>query len=307
MASQEEPIEQLNDAAPVPMSNPVLPPRPLSPFAQKQATLSEAFPGVETKTVRAILIAAQGQLDHAFNGLLSLTDPTYVVDESQFEEATQAAPAAAGAPLPSAQRTQMEEDERLARSIASEDRRAAPRLPARTQQQQQQQQEPGEPVDERSFFDDDLPQIKETFTKGFNETKDKVNSWFDNLRKKIDSPEPAAGAATTAGAVGAQRGGRRRYYDDEPDHIDVGGIQLANEEAGEVDELYSAPRPGATPPVAATATKKSSSSESTPTLSSTGAGAKKGIPLKSSAVGKAEEEDSFLISDSDDEGVSKTK
>ncbi|KAL2134620.1 hypothetical protein VTI74DRAFT_11277 [Chaetomium olivicolor] len=39
---------------------------------------------------------------------------------------------------------------------------------------------------EHSFIDDDLPVIKESLRKGFLETQTKVNTWFTNLKKKID-------------------------------------------------------------------------------------------------------------------------
>lgn len=264
---------------------PVKPPRPLSPFAQAHLTLSEAFPTIESNVVRAVLIGAQGKTEHAFNGLLSLTDPTYEVDESAFEDAQVLPPP----PPPRQQqqqvrrqpRTQMEEDERLARMLAEEERGGPS-----TQRQSQQQQ--GEYVDDRSFFEDDLPQIKADFTKGFNETKDKVNSWFENFRKKIDSPEPVVGNQR------GQSGGGRKYYDGEPDEIDFKGIQLNNndqEEArpamparpGDDEDLYTPRRAGAS--------KKLVSNNSSVDK----------IPLKSSTVGAAEE-DPFLISDSEEEG-----
>jgi hypothetical protein len=39
---------------------------------------------------------------------------------------------------------------------------------------------------EHSFIDDELPVITENIRKGFLETQTKVNSWFTNLKKKID-------------------------------------------------------------------------------------------------------------------------
>lgn len=289
---------------------PTMPPRPLSPFAQKQATLTEAFPGIDAKVVRAILIAAQGQLDPAFNGLLSLTDPLYEVDESQFE-----APAAPAAAPPVPARNQVDEDAQLARRLADEERRgsAARRggaggVGVRPPQSRSSQNQ--EPVDDRSFFDDDLPQIKETFTKGFNETKDLVNGWFDNLRKKVDSPEPQIGGGGAGQYQQSQQqqqrgyrnnsssaGGRRaRFYDGEPDQIDVGGIKLSNNDfEDEADDLHNAPKLPARKP----------QTSSPPPTSGTAATAKKGIPLKSSQAAPAED-DAFLISDSDDEDKKKS-
>ena len=39
---------------------------------------------------------------------------------------------------------------------------------------------------EHSFIDDDLPVIRDNLRKGFMETQTKVNSWFTNLKKRID-------------------------------------------------------------------------------------------------------------------------
>lgn len=54
---------------------------PLSPFQQAHLTLSEAFPTIEPTIVRAVLIASSGLIDPAFNGLLSVSDSEYVLDE----------------------------------------------------------------------------------------------------------------------------------------------------------------------------------------------------------------------------------
>ncbi|KAJ8603194.1 hypothetical protein MRB53_042247 [Persea americana] len=55
---------------------PVKPPRPADPMADNEATLIEAFPTVDTKVVKAVLRASGGQLEPAFNALLSMSDPT---------------------------------------------------------------------------------------------------------------------------------------------------------------------------------------------------------------------------------------
>lgn len=50
---------------------PPKPPRPISPQAQAEHTLIEAFPAIDTKVVKAVLVASGGKVEPAFNALLS--------------------------------------------------------------------------------------------------------------------------------------------------------------------------------------------------------------------------------------------
>lgn len=334
-----ETVTDLTNTAPVPSDSaartspeelvpPVKPPRPLSPFAQAHLALTEAFPTIESNVVRAVLIGAEGKMDAAFNGLLSLTDPSYVVDESLFSGANTRS--SGQAPLRSGRnaksrtqpRSQIEEDEQLARMLADEERGSGRRTDASRQSRSHGRTSasgPSNNEEDRSFFDDDLPQIKADFAKGFTETKDKVNNWFDNFRKKMDSPEPILGGFlggsnnANRGAhnsQGAQRGDasrRQRYYDGEPDEIDFKGIKLTDNDAddrppmpprpteggaktGDEDDLYTSPQGGL------------------PSKAKVSNNGDKKIPLKSSTLsGTAAEDDPFLISDSDEEAASPKK
>jgi hypothetical protein len=58
------------DATEIP---PPKPPRPMSPHQQAENTLIEAFPGIDTKVVKAVLVASGGKVEPAFNALLSTT------------------------------------------------------------------------------------------------------------------------------------------------------------------------------------------------------------------------------------------
>ena len=49
---------------------PPKPPRPMSPLAQAEATLIEAFPSMDTKIIKAVLTASGGKVEPAFNALL---------------------------------------------------------------------------------------------------------------------------------------------------------------------------------------------------------------------------------------------
>ncbi|MCJ1315058.1 ubiquitin-binding protein cue5 [Xylographa vitiligo] len=70
---------------------------------------------------------------------------------------------------------------------------------------------------EHSFIDDDLPVIRDNIRKGFIETQSKVNSFINNLKKRIDGDDeegslrPPARTATgySSGQTQQQYGGRR--------------------------------------------------------------------------------------------------
>ncbi|THX81551.1 hypothetical protein D6C76_00556 [Aureobasidium pullulans] len=49
---------------------PSKPARPLSPQSQNEKTLKEAFPTIDAKVIRAVLIASGGNVEPAFNALL---------------------------------------------------------------------------------------------------------------------------------------------------------------------------------------------------------------------------------------------
>ena len=49
---------------------PPKPPRPMSPRAKAEATLIEAFPSIDIKVVKAVLMASNGRVEPAFNALL---------------------------------------------------------------------------------------------------------------------------------------------------------------------------------------------------------------------------------------------
>lgn len=258
------------------------PPKPLTPFAQAQLTLTEGFPTVESNVVRAVLIASKGDLESAFNGLLSLTDSDYVVDESPFNNPSSSAD--------TREDQQVRNDERLARRLAAAVNTDGKRATDRPSY--------SESVNDRSFFDEDLPQIKENFTKGFNETKDKVNTWLENFRKK----EATGGMF---GSVGGFLGGnsvgqspqqpqqKKKIYDDEPEHIDISGIRLSTDNDETRPSLPS--RPESTGKSGATSESKSD----TPDTPSAGK-----ISLKADVP---VEDESFLVSDSDDEEESDKK
>lgn len=48
------------------------PPATLNPREQAEATLREAFPSIDAAVVKAVLVASGGQVEPAFNALLSM-------------------------------------------------------------------------------------------------------------------------------------------------------------------------------------------------------------------------------------------
>jgi hypothetical protein len=67
--AQKKRVSFQDDGAPNP---PPKPPRPMSPNAQAEATLIEAFPTMDVKIVKAVLVASGGKVEPAFNALLGM-------------------------------------------------------------------------------------------------------------------------------------------------------------------------------------------------------------------------------------------
>jgi len=167
---------------------PAKPPRPLSPQVQAENTLIEAFPGVDAKVVKAVLVASGGKVEPAFNALLSMSDPDFRAEETPPPQP----------PRPRQPKSQLEADEQYARQLAQHYHSASagygsrergdPPLP---QRRKESNLKPNELYDDRehSFFDDDLPVIKENVRKGFLETQTTVNKWITNFRKKLDGED----------------------------------------------------------------------------------------------------------------------
>lgn len=80
----------------------------MSPQQQAMNTLTEAFPSIDQKVVKAILVASGGQVEPAFNALLSMSDPNFKEDEAPPPQP----------PRPTQPRSQLEQDEIYARQLA---------------------------------------------------------------------------------------------------------------------------------------------------------------------------------------------
>ncbi|KAI1195996.1 hypothetical protein F5X97DRAFT_306500 [Nemania serpens] len=170
---------------------PTQPPRPVTTQQKNEQILREAFPSIDASIIRAVLIASSGQIDPAFNALLGMSDPDAVQNDPPRDAAPPPKPPR---PTNRAPLSQLEADELYARQLAEHydnvgayEERTTNRGPAGQYRRQATGLKPNEMYDrEPNFIDDELPVITENIRKGFLETQTKVNSWFTNLKKKID-------------------------------------------------------------------------------------------------------------------------
>lgn len=156
------------EAATESTTNPPLPARPRSPFSKALDELSDAFPDNDPNVRRAILVAAGSNLEHAFNGMLALTDDTI-----------RPAPPT---PARNERQTQIERDEELARQLA---RGSRPSRPS-GEYTGRYQDTPPAPVAPRQD-DANFDEIRDQLQKGWTETSKKVGSFFNDLRTRISN------------------------------------------------------------------------------------------------------------------------
>jgi hypothetical protein len=174
---------------------PPKPPRPVDETQRNQQMLQEAFPSIDMAVIKAVLTASRGQVEPAFNALLEMTDPDAV--QNDMPPPPPPRPVAEPVGPTSTAQSQLEADEEYARRLAEHyenvgayEARTANNMHRGPRGRQQTGLGPNNnnQYDERehSFLDDDLPVIKESLRKGFVETQSKVNTWFTQLKKKLD-------------------------------------------------------------------------------------------------------------------------
>ncbi|EME49322.1 hypothetical protein DOTSEDRAFT_68186 [Dothistroma septosporum NZE10] len=201
---------------------PTKPPRPLSPNQQAESTLIEAFPTIDAKVVKAVLTASGGKVEPAFNALLGMSDPDF--------NAADTAPPQPPRPTQRQPVSQLEADEAYARQLAEQynsggqpaQTRYNQREPGRRgPNQQRRDYDDDEDERERSFFDDDLPEIGKNIQQGFLETQKRVNSWITQFKKKIDGEDEEdlydATSANTRQNTG--RSGRQNFGPSQSDQL----------------------------------------------------------------------------------------
>lgn len=208
---------------------PSKPPRPVSPNQQAEITLIEAFPTIDTKVVKAVLTASGGKVEPAFNALLGMSDPDFRAEDAQ-------PPPQPPRPTQRQPLNQLEADERLARQLA-EQYGSGYGSGSQATGHQYNQREPGrrgpnqqryadDDDRERSFFDDDLPEIGRNIQEGFMETQKRVNSWITTFKKKIDGEDEDGGDLYNS----SQSGARKNTTDNWPPRQDFG--------ASRAEQLY---------------------------------------------------------------------
>lgn len=188
--------------------------------------LKEAFPNMESKFVKAVIIASQGALDPAFNALLYLSDPESGKDIELPKE-----PIAVVTPqLPARrQQTQLEQDEILARQLDEQYNRTQQRThrsrrsdaerqahKQRLRDRQRRMNQPLSPEEQREleaddedtwtqFMEKDLPELRERANRSIQDTATKLNGWISGIRKNF------IGEGSQEAQTPRQAGG---YYDD---------------------------------------------------------------------------------------------
>ncbi|GAM86402.1 hypothetical protein ANO11243_044160 [Dothideomycetidae sp. 11243] len=317
--SRPQPASVEDEEAP-----PAKPPRPVSPQQQAEHTLIEAFPSIDAKVVRAVLTASGGQVEPAFNALLGMSDPSF-----KEEDVPPPQP-----PRPTAAQRQLEQDEMYARQLAQhyqtaergQQRGYAPERGYAQGQQRTSRDHPDER--ERNFFDDDLPEIKESVRQGFLQTQSTVNGWLKNFKKRIDGDEddPYNGPTRLDSRPQrpdqhsewprpdpASRTRRSGDYDADPRELgdDFTSLELRDDEApppkparpaANPDLFKPTPAPPQSGPVDEVDAAERRSAQG-------GGGAqKKWQPLTAvAAQPEPDDDDPFSVGDSDDDKESKTK
>ncbi|KOG96554.1 ubiquitin-binding protein CUE5 [Saccharomyces eubayanus] len=199
----DEGEEKEEEQPPLPARNRSEEPAPKeNPILQE---LKDAFPNLEEKYIKAVIIASQGALDPAFNALLFLSDPESGKD---IELPTQPVRKISEAPVRRRQ-TQLEQDELLARQLDEQfnrshsrrhhrDRAAQNTHEQRLKDRQRRRQNPLSPEERREYYgnaeeqedswsqfvDKDLPELTDRAGRSLQDTANKVSSWISDAYKR---------------------------------------------------------------------------------------------------------------------------
>ncbi|KAF8004485.1 hypothetical protein HF325_001933 [Metschnikowia pulcherrima] len=199
---------------------PPRPTRPVSPLQQIKRDLKEAFPQIEDKYVEACLIASEGRIDPAFNALLYLLDPSFKPEPvvATFKPIVKEKP-------------QFTDDELLARQLQKEfDKEERRRRSAAAKARQKNTATVREESDESP---DEIDQLKEQFSQGFEEAKTTINGWVSGLTKKFSQEGESGSSSANSGLntklFGALGGSsfnldaknRTRNFDEDPEILSL--------------------------------------------------------------------------------------
>ncbi|AMD19155.1 HBR254Cp [Eremothecium sinecaudum] len=145
------------------------------------AELKEAFPNIEERYIKAVIIASQGVLPSAFNALLYLSDPSFE-NEAELPSQPVLVPSAKQQNL-----QQLQQDELLARKLRERFNRETSlqgERPSRHHRDSRRSQNRPKHRGTTASDDDDSPdEFIETINRGIQETSKKVTQWWDGLKK----------------------------------------------------------------------------------------------------------------------------
>ncbi|BFZ54607.1 ubiquitin-binding protein cue5 [Savitreella phatthalungensis] len=194
------------------------------------AALREAFPNVEPAVVKAVLHASGGDQLKAIDALLGMSDPAFDIDNTKPLEARRSID-------DMARSAQIAADENYARQLVADN---SERL-ARAQHRREEAILRRDATQQSSFFDDELPQIRENLVQGFNETKTKVTNFISSLRtqygQKFDDSRGESSMLTSSIDTRhvlehdqqdrhVKSDGRSRSYDRDAEHLDLADPSL---------------------------------------------------------------------------------
>ncbi|CUM64530.1 uncharacterized protein PRCAT00002135001 [Priceomyces carsonii] len=272
---------------------PQRPPRPVSPLTRVTNDLKEAFPAIEEKYITAMLIASQGNVDPAFNGLLYLSDPSVGVElptSTSFTSLTATTKEKTRNPS-------ITDDELLARKLQKEFEEEERRRRRRQQEKRRNLHNRARPTEEGDYDSpDEMEQIKESFTQGIEEARTTLNGWVSGIAKKFQengSQQPQNNQNPKLfGALGGSSfntsKGRSERFDDDPEIISNdfhNKISLTNKDTD--DEPPTLPSRGRATP-----------GDSDKPLPNQPSNEKKWQPLSADTPVNS---DAFLVTDSEDE------
>ena len=208
VATVEDSKEEEEEQPPLPArKKPEENPSKENPILQE---LKDAFPNLEEKYIKAVIIASQGALDPAFNALLFLSDPESGRD---IELPTQPVRKTLEAPARRRQ-TQLEQDELLARQLDEQfnsshsrrrnrDRAAKGMHEQRLRDRQRRRQNPLSPNEREElrgdaeeeedswsqFVEKDLPELTDRAGRSLQDTANKVSNWISDAYRRNFAPE----------------------------------------------------------------------------------------------------------------------
>lgn len=144
--------------------------------------LREAFPKVEERLLKAVIIASQGSLAPAFNALLYISDPSFENEASVPMK-----------PIIShvkPELSQLQQDELLARKLDNQfNNNRSNRQRINKQGYNRQKVSNHHDTDDEDFFsqliDKELPQLRENLNRNVQETSKKIGTWFNNVKKNF--------------------------------------------------------------------------------------------------------------------------